>query len=198
MSFTLLQWDWGGGGGGGGELSRMCLKPCFPACGKKKTQGPTFKLSQGISWMLYMPIFSRLTRNALPVIRFLLPVAFTWLSRLSDDPDIFQIFLTLGQLSKFAIKPAVYLFIIIIIFFFLGGGGSCFSVLRLFKGGLSFFSAAYGGGNPKVEFSKRKLKEIAPALPPPGCQSVNYGLLLSRNSSFSHANITVFAGWFCY
>ena len=30
----------GGGRGGarraGGELSRMCLKPCFPACGKKE------------------------------------------------------------------------------------------------------------------------------------------------------------------
>ena len=38
VSFTLLEGDWGGGGGGGGELSRMCLKPCFPACGKK-TQG---------------------------------------------------------------------------------------------------------------------------------------------------------------
>ena len=30
----------GGGGcekGGGGELSRMCLKPCLPTCGKKNT-----------------------------------------------------------------------------------------------------------------------------------------------------------------
>ena len=26
----------GGGGGRGGGLSRTCLKPCFPACGKKK------------------------------------------------------------------------------------------------------------------------------------------------------------------
>ena len=36
VSFMLLEGDWGGGGGGGGgELSRMCLKPCFPACGQK-------------------------------------------------------------------------------------------------------------------------------------------------------------------
>ena len=33
VSFTLLEGDWGGWG----ELSRMCLKPCFPACGKKNT-----------------------------------------------------------------------------------------------------------------------------------------------------------------
>ena len=51
VSFTPLEGDWGGGGGGGkvgeckkvcvwggGELSRMCLKPCFPAC-VKKTRG---------------------------------------------------------------------------------------------------------------------------------------------------------------
>ena len=39
-----LEGDWGGGGcekGRGGELSRMCLKPCFLACGKK-TQGHFF------------------------------------------------------------------------------------------------------------------------------------------------------------
>ena len=38
LSFTLLEGDWGGGCKkvGGGELSRMCLKSCFPACGKKK------------------------------------------------------------------------------------------------------------------------------------------------------------------
>ena len=33
VSFTLLE---GGLGGGGGGLSRTCLKPCFPACGKKR------------------------------------------------------------------------------------------------------------------------------------------------------------------
>ena len=42
VSCTLLVAWWGGGGGGGGGgcekgggLSRMCLKPCFPACGEK-------------------------------------------------------------------------------------------------------------------------------------------------------------------
>ena len=38
VSFTLVGGRLrGGGGGGGGELSRMCLKPCFPACGTKNT-----------------------------------------------------------------------------------------------------------------------------------------------------------------
>ena len=35
MSHTSLPSSSSPGGGGGGELSRMCLKPCFPACGKK-------------------------------------------------------------------------------------------------------------------------------------------------------------------
>ena len=34
---TLCMCGRGGGGERGGGLSRMCLKPCFPACGKKNT-----------------------------------------------------------------------------------------------------------------------------------------------------------------
>ena len=38
VSFMLLEGD----EGGGGELSRMCLKPCFPACEKKRHRDISF------------------------------------------------------------------------------------------------------------------------------------------------------------
>ena len=54
VSFMLMEGDWGGGGGecekGGGG---MCLKPCFPACGKKNT-GTFFNTKR-----VDMPNFSR-------------------------------------------------------------------------------------------------------------------------------------------
>ena len=56
VSFTLLVGDWGGiqkGGRRRGGLSRMCLKHCFPACGKKNT-GTFFNTKR-----VDMPNFSR-------------------------------------------------------------------------------------------------------------------------------------------
>ena len=63
VSFTLLEGDWwlglgekgwgGGGGGGVCDLSRKCLKPCFPACGKNCRD--IFSQKRGVG----MPNFSR-------------------------------------------------------------------------------------------------------------------------------------------
>ena len=83
VCFTLLEEDWGGGGGGVregrgvGELSRMCLKPCLPAC-EKRSRGTFFNTKR-----VEMPNFSRLSNleNRYEIV--------TW-GRLARSPSIME------------------------------------------------------------------------------------------------------------